>query len=161
MVEIPSIFLNIWVYLAVSPPTSTKTPAPNLINKLNTNPKGDDTVSKFSNRELQMEYEQLLSLLNDSKTTYCKITPLEKGQLLVNVYVRPPEKSNRKMDFMEMNSVEVFHDLKDEDREVCSKVITHALNGLHWKCSKKGYNRENNTEYYIKPDWKYWYSLNK
>ena len=108
-----------------------------------------------------MEYEQLLSLLNDSKTTYCKITPLEKGQLLVNVYVRPPENSNRKMDFMEMNSVEVFHELKDEDREVCSKAITHALNGLHWKCSKKGYNRENNTEYYIKPDWKYWYSLNR
>ena len=82
----------------------------------------------------------------------------EKGSTLVRLFVRPVETSKRKTDFIGFVPEEIYWELKNEDREVCSKVITQAINGLHWKCSK-GYCRDNCTEYYIKPDWKYWYSL--
>lgn len=116
------------------------------------------SINKFSNRELQKEYEHLKFLLTHNDKTICHLTDQEKGTILVQVYVKPETNSVRLMDFIDIPPQEIIAKLDDKDREVCSKLVTVAINGLHWKCSK-GYCRENCTEYYIKPDWKYWYSL--
>ncbi len=117
-------------------------------------------MSKFCIRELDMEYRQLLHLLSSNPKVVCFPIDKEKGTVLVSLFVRPEKNSNRKTDFIGFKNEEVYFELTDQDREICSQVITSSLNGLHWK-SSKGYCRSNCTEYYLKPDWKYWYSLNK
>lgn len=104
-----------------------------------------------------MEYEQLLNVISRNPAIVCIITDLEKGTILVSLYVRPTN-NKRKTDFIGVVSEEVYFDLQDQDLSLCSKIITQGMNGLHWK-SSKGYVRGNHVEYYLRPDWKYWYSL--
>jgi hypothetical protein len=117
-------------------------------------------MSKFHNRELEMEYTQLLHLLSSNPKIICHIVDKEKGTILVSLFVRPENNSTRKTDFVGIKNEEIYFKLTDQDREICSQIITSSLNGLHWK-SSKGYYRSNCTEYYLRPNWKYWYSLNK
>jgi hypothetical protein len=115
---------------------------------------------QFSNRELNSEYQLILSILNSNKSTYIEIENQEKGTLLVKVYVRPTD-NKRKTDFIGFVANEVVSELSEEDMGICSYVITRSINGLHWKAPKKGYFKHNHLEYYIRPDWKYWYSIRK
>lgn len=105
-----------------------------------------------------MEYEQLLFLLTSNKSTYIEIENRDKGTILVKVHVKPVD-NKKGTSFRGIIPVEIINNLDENDMQICSNVITKAINGLHWKAPKKGYYKYNHMEYYLRPDWKYWYSL--
>ena len=113
-------------------------------------------MSKYKIQELELEYEKIRYRLRNDEQIFCIYTPVEKGTLLVSVYIKT-SKSSRKVDFIGFISTEVHAEQNDSDRQVCAEFISTVVKDLHWKVSK-GYCRTNCTEYYIRPDWTYWYS---
>jgi hypothetical protein len=113
-------------------------------------------MSRYKIPELETEYREILRRLHTTKEIYTVENVIEKGTLLVSVYVRPT-KGIQAVDFVGFVSEEVHAEQTDADRQVCAEAISRAIKGLHWKVGK-GYCRKTTTDYYLRPDWKFWYS---
>lgn len=106
---------------------------------------------------LEKEYQELQSRLKSCNHTFCIYTPIEKGTILTQVFVRADKASRRKVDYLD-GGIEIYAEQTDEDRCICLQDIMKATENLHFKVSR-AYCRVRDTEYYLRPDWKYWYSL--
>ena len=105
--------------------------------------------------ELTKELEEVKDRLKGCQNVVVTIIEQPKATICVQIRVKATEKTRRAIDIY--YGKEVYRKPNDEDLKLCRSVIEVTLLGLHMVC-KKCYERRDCVEYYIRPDWKWWYS---
>jgi len=108
--------------------------------------------------ELHDEYRLVESRLSqDDPCVFVVFTRVDKGTLLVNVYIRSLSNVRKVRYIGDFESVEVYDEQTDQERQICSDYIRKVLDGTHF-VTKRAYYPDAHTDYYIKPDWSYWFA---
>jgi len=102
------------------------------------------------------EYDELYRRLARLPTFDVSTLAIGRGQVLVSISRRDKGGDLRAIN-VKTAGLSVQATITDADATVIADTLMQCLYGLHFKVGK-GYLRGDHLDYYLRPDWTYWYA---